>query len=202
MMKRFLVWAIAVMFCWNTGVYAGEVIKLPQPDLEASSASLLQLLNNRQSGRNYDKDKRIDDITLSEILWSARGINQYGKITIPTARNNQNIKVFVLRTNGIWLYNAAQNQLEKISDKNMLPYLAEKQDFILNAPVNLVYTSSDKIWGFAHAGSAYQNVYLYAQAKGLNTVIRGLPNDKKMAEALNLEPEEFTIAHQPVGYPK
>lgn len=201
-MKRVLVWAIAVMFCWNTGVYAGEIIKLPQPDLEAVSASLLQLLNNRQSGRSYDKDKRVDDITLSEILWSARGINQYGKITIPTARNNQNIKVFVLRTNGIWLYNAAQNQLEKISDKNMLPYLAERQDFILNAPVNLVYTSSDKVWGFAHAGSAYQNVYLYAQAKGLSTVIRGLPNDEKMAEALNLEPDEFTIAHQPVGYPK
>ena len=84
----------------------------------------------------------------------------------------------------------------------MLPYLAEKQDFILNALVHLVYTSSDKKWGFAHAGSAYQNVYLFATAQGLSTVIRGLPNDAEMAKALNLAPDEFTIAHQPIGYSK
>lgn len=84
----------------------------------------------------------------------------------------------------------------------MLPYLAEKQDFILNAPVHLVYTSSDKKWGFAHAGSAYQNVYLFVTAQGLSTVIRGLPNDAEMAKALNLAPDEFTIAHQPIGYSK
>ena len=117
-------------------------------------------------------------------------------------RYNQDLKVFVLDGTGAWLYNAKANQLEKVSNKNMLPYLAEKQDFILNAPVHLVYTSSDKKWGFAHAGSAYQNVYLFATAQGLSTVIRGLPNDAEMAKALNLAPDEFTIAHQPIGYSK
>lgn len=201
-MKKVLLVITVAMLGFNTNVFAGDIIKLPQPDLDSASASFLQLLNNRQSGRSYDKDKRVDDVTLSEILWCARGINQYGKITVPTALNSQNLKVFVLKTNGIWLYNASENQLEKISDRNMLPYLAERQNFIMDAPVNLVYTSSDKVWGFAYAGSAYQNVYLYAQAKGLDTVIRGLANDKKMAAALNLEPNEFTIAHQPVGYSK
>ena len=181
---------------------AAETKKLPEPDLNESSDSLLQIINSRQSGRSYNTDKRVDDETLSQILWSARGVNQYGKITIPTARNNQDLKVFVLDGKGAWLYNAKANQLEKVSNKNMLPYLAEKQDFILNAPVHLVYTSSDKKWGFAHAGSAYQNVYLFATAQGLSTVIRGLPNDKKMAQALNLNADEFTIAHQPIGYPK
>ena len=181
---------------------AAETKKLPEPDLNKSSDSLLQIINSRQSGRSYNTDKRVDDETLSQILWSARGVNQYGKITIPTARNNQDLKVFVLDGKGAWLYNAKANQLEKVSNKNMLPYLAEKQDFILNAPVHLVYTSSDKKWGFAHAGSAYQNVYLFATAQGLSTVIRGLPNDTEMAKALNLAPDEFTIAHQPIGYSK
>ena len=181
---------------------AAETKKLPEPDLNESSDSLLQIINSRQSGRSYNTDKRVDDETLSQILWSARGVNQYGKITIPTARNNQDLKVFVLDGKGAWLYNAKDNQLEKVSNKNMLPYLAEKQDFILNAPVHLVYTSSDKKWGFAHAGSAYQNVYLFATAQGLSTVIRGLPNDTEMAKALNLAPDEFTIAHQPIGYSK
>lgn len=181
---------------------AAETKKLPEPDLNESSDSLLQIINSRQSGRSYNTDKRVDDETLSQILWSARGVNQYGKITIPTARNNQDLKVFILDGKGAWLYNAKANQLEKVSNKNMLPYLAEKQDFILNAPVHLVYTSSDKKWGFAHAGSAYQNVYLFATAQGLSTVIRGLPNDVEMAKALNLAPDEFTIAHQPIGYSK
>lgn len=181
---------------------AAETKKLPEPDLNESSDSLLQIINSRQSGRSYNTDKRVDDETLSQILWSARGVNQYGKITIPTARNNQDLKVFVLDGKGAWLYNAKANQLEKVSNKNMLPYLAEKQDFILNAPVHLVYTSSDKKWGFAHAGSAYQNVYLFATAQGLSTVIRGLPNDAEMAKALNLASDEFTIAHQPIGYSK
>lgn len=181
---------------------AAETKKLPEPDLNESSDSLLQIINSRQSGRSYNTDKRVDDETLSQILWSARGVNQYGKITIPTARNNQDLKVFVLDGKGAWLYNAKANQLEKVSNKNMLPYLDEKQDFILNAPVHLVYTSSDKKWGFAHAGSAYQNVYLFATAQGLSTVIRGLPNDTEMAKALNLAPDEFTIAHQPIGYSK
>lgn len=181
---------------------AAETKKLPEPDLNESSDSLLQIINSRQSGRSYNTDKRVDDETLSQILWSARGVNQYGKITIPTARNNQDLKVFVLDGKGAWLYNAKANQLEKVSNKNMLPYLAEKQDFILNAPVHLVYTSSDKKWGFAYAGSAYQNVYLFATAQGLSTVIRGLPNDAEMAKALNLASDEFTIAHQPIGYSK
>lgn len=181
---------------------AAETKKLPEPDLNESSDSLLQIINSRQSERSYNTDKRVDDETLSQILWSARGVNQYGKITIPTARNNQDLKVFVLDDKGAWLYNAKANQLEKVSNKNMLPYLAEKQDFILNAPVHLVYTSSDKKWGFAHASSAYQNVYLFATAQGLSTVIRGLPNDAEMAKALNLAPDEFTIAHQPIGYSK
>lgn len=201
-MNKFFTISLAAFMLASAAANAAEIKKLPEPDLDAQSAPLMQLLNTRQSGRSYDADKRIDDTTLSEILWSAAGVNQYGKITIPTARNNQNLKVFVLDGAGAWLYKAKENQLEKVSDKNLLPYLAEKQDFILQAPVHLLYTSSDKMWGFAHAGSAYQNVYLYAAAKGLSTVIRGLPNDETVAKALNLGEDEFTIAHQPVGYPK
>lgn len=201
-MNKLFLNSFAAFMMMAVNVNAAEVKKLPEPDLEMQSAPLMQLLDERQSGRSYDADKRIDDTTLSEILWSAAGVNQYGKITIPTARNNKNLKVFVLNSNGAWLYKAKENLLEKVSDKNLLPYLAEKQDFILQAPVHLLYTSSDKMWGFAHAGSAYQNVYLYAAAKGLSTVIRGLPNDEVAAEALNLGEDEFTIAHQPIGYPK
>jgi len=185
----------------GAGVNAAEIKKLPQPDLNQQTPSLMELLNTRQSERIYDKSKKIDDQTLSEILWAAYGMNKYGKRTIATARNQQNMKVFVLQEDGVWFYNAHENQLEKISDENAIDYTAE-QKFVLDAPVHLVYTSSDTKWGNDHAGSAYQNVYLYATAKGLATVIRGLVDFDALHKALKLEDNEFVIVHQPIGYSK
>jgi len=202
MKKNLLSAALAATLAFNFSASAQEIKELPQPDLSMKTASLPELLNTRKSERSFDKDKRIDDQTLSEILWSAYGINEYGKRTIPTARNEQNLKIFVLQENGVWFYNAKDNQLEKISEENLLPYVGEKQEFVYDAPIHLLYTSSDSKYGSAHAGSAYQNVYLYATAKGLNTVIRGLINFDKLHEALKLSDEEFVIAHQPIGYAK
>ena len=184
----------------GASVNAAEIQKLPQPDLSQTTPSLMELLNTRQSERIYDKDKKIDDQTLSEILWAAYGINKNEKRTIATARNEQNMKVFVLRQDGIWYYNGYENQLEKISDENAIPFTAEQQAFVNDAPIHLVYTSSDQHWGHDHAGSAYQNVYLYATAKGLATVIRGLVNFDELHRALKLNEDEFVIAHQPIGY--
>lgn len=181
---------------------AAEIKKLPQPDLTQSSPSLMELLNTRQSERLYDKNKKIDDQILSEILWAAYGVNKNGKRTIATARNEQNMKVFLLQNDGVWFYNAQENQLEKISDENAVSYTAERQEFVYDAPVHLIYTSSDSHWGHDHAGSAYQNVYLYATAKGLSTVIRGLIDFDALHKALKLTDDEFVIAHQPVGYAK
>ena len=185
----------------GASVNAAEIKKLPQPDLNQQTPSLMELLNTRQSERIYDKNKKIDDQILSEILWSAYGINKNGKRTIATARNQQNMKVFVLQEDGVWFYNAQENQLEKISDENAIDYTAE-QKFVLDAHIHLVYTSSDTKWGNDHAGSAYQNVYLYATAKGLATVIRGLVDFDALHKALKLEDNEFVIVHQPIGYAK
>ena len=186
----------------GASVNAAEIKKLPQPDLLQNTPSLMELLNTRQSESIYDKDKKIDDQTLSEILWAAYGMNKNGKRTIATARNEQNLKVFVLQEDGIWFYNAPENQLEKISDENAIAYTAEQQKFVLDAPIHLIYTSSDTKWGNDHAGSAYQNVYLYATAKGLATVIRGLVDFDALHKALKLADDEFVIVHQPIGYAK
>lgn len=181
---------------------ADDIQKLPKPDLKQNSPTLMELINTRHSVRSFNKNRNIDAQTLSEILWVAFGVNQYGKRTIATARNEQNLKVFILREDGIWLYNGNDNQLEKISDENAIGYTAEKQEFAKDASLHLIYTSSDKHWGHDHAGSAYQNVYLYASSKGLATVLRGLINFEELHRALKLRDDEFVIAHQPLGYEK
>lgn len=191
----------AAFLAGSASAGAAEIKTLPEPDLNQPSPALMQLLNTRKSERSFDKNKKIDDQTLSEILWAAYGKNSYDRRTVPTAMNQKNLKVFVLGEDGVWIYNPDLNQLEKISDENVISYLA-KQDYVLDAPIHLVYTSSDKRWGYDHAGSAYQNVYLYATAKGLATVVRGFADFDALHDALKLSEEEFAIIHQPIGYPK
>lgn len=201
MQKRILSTMLATAISLGTA-QAQDIKNLPQPNLDQASPVLMTIINNRQSGRTYDKNKKVDEQTLSEILWVANGISKSGRRTIPTARNEQNLKVFVLAEDGIWLYNAQENRLEKISDENAVAYTGEQQAYVFDAPVHLIYTSSDKHWGHDHAGSASQNVYLYATAKGLSTVVRGLINYEALHKALHLTEQEFVISHQTIGYPK
>ena len=161
----------------------------------------MDAINKRASGRLYDKSRPVDDQTLSEILWVAWGMNTGGKRTIATARNQQNMKLYVLTPEAVWFYNAPENQLEKVLDKNLIP-LTATQEFVNDAPVHLLFAAKDDKWGRCHVGSAYQNVYLYATSKGLATVIRGLIDAEALTKELGLTDGEKVIAHQTVGWPE
>lgn len=180
--------------------WAGEVKQLPAPVI-TGGMPLMEAINARQSGRLYDKNKAVDDQTLSEILWVAWGRNTAGKRTIATARNQQNMALYVLTPTGTWIYQADKNALEKVNDKNLIP-LCDKQPFVKDAPVHLLFAAKDDKWGRAHVGSAYQNVYLYATSKGLATVIRGLIDDDALTAELDLPEGSRVIAHQTVGWPE
>lgn len=179
---------------------AGEVKQLPAP-VVTGGMPLMEAINARQSGRLYDKSKAIDDQTLSEILWVAWGMNTHGKRTIATARNQQNMGLYLLTTTGAWIYQAEKNALVKVNDKNLIP-LCDTQPFVKDAPVHLLYVAKDDKWGRCHVGSAYQNLYLYATSKGLATVIRGLIDDAALTTELGLTDGVRVIAHQTVGWPE
>lgn len=97
----------------------------------------MQAIDQRQSGRFYDKNRAVDDQTLSEILWVAWGANSHGKRTIATARNLQNMGLYLLTKDGTWKYDGQANTLEKVNDKNLIP-LCATQDFVNDAPVHLL----------------------------------------------------------------
>lgn len=174
-----------------------EVRKLPQPD---KSSELMQLLDKRHSSRSYS-NKPVSEQTLSDLLWAAFGINQKGTRTVPTAMNKQNLNVYVVYQNSIWSYDATANSLIKVSDEEISDYIA-KQDFVKDAPVNLIYTGSDKEFSSFHAGAAAQNVYLYATNKGLNTIVRAYIDKDELKDKLHLGREEFVIMNQVIGYPE
>lgn len=195
MLKKIFGGLIMAMITVN--VNAMEVKKLPDPD---KSSELMKLIDNRHSSREYS-NKDISEQTLSELLWTAFGINNRGTRTIATARNEQNLKVYVVYKNSIWSYDANANSLVKVSDEEVTEYIA-KQDFVRNAPVNLIYTGSDKDYSAFHAGSAAQNVYLYATSKGLNTIVRGYIDKDELKDKLRLDRDEFVIMNQVIGYPE
>lgn len=177
-----------------------ETKQLPMPDM-TGGMPLMQAIDQRRSERFYEPAKAVDDQTLSEILWVAWGVNTGGKRTIATARNLQNMMLFVLTKEGTWRYDGAANALVKENDKNLLPLCAQ-QEFVNDAPVHLLYAAKDDKWGRCHVGSAYQNVYLYATSKGLGTVIRGLIDADALTKELALPEGVKVIVHQCVGYPE
>ena len=178
-------------------VQAEEIKQLPQPD---KSSELMQLFDNRHSSREYS-NKDISEQTLSDLLWASFGINKKGTRTVPTAMNKQNLKVFVVYQNSIWSYDANANTLVKVSDEEISKYIA-KQDFVKDAPLNLIYTGSDKEYSSFHAGAAAQNVYLYATSKGLNTIVRAYIDKDELKDKLHLDRDEFVIMNQVIGYPE
>ncbi len=185
-----------------------EKIKLV-PAETTGGMPLMEALKKRQSERIYSS-KKLDDQTLSNLLWAAFGISreESGKRTAPTANNTQAMDVYVILETGAYKYIAEEHSLEPVSGKD-LRTLAGKQDFVYTAPVNLVYVSdysklksgSDKeIYSGAHAGFIGENVYLYCASAGLNTVIRAWVDKEPLSKELNLNENQKIVLAQTVGY--
>lgn len=193
-----LITTIALVLTLICSAQAQENIKkLPAPDIEGG-IPLMEAISRRQSQREFSP-KAIDDQTLSEILYTAWGVSHDGKRTIPTSMNKQNLDVYAVMANGIWLYDGLDNSLKQVSSQDIRSAFA-RQDYVKDAPLILVYTGTDDKNSPLHAGSAYQNVGLYAANRGLNNVVRGYFNRKPVAEALNLD-EEDVIISQALGWP-
>lgn len=197
MIKKILS-TLAVACCLSNAVSAQESIKkLPAPQTEGG-IPLMEAIQKRRTFREFSSEQ-IDDQTLSNILYAAWGISHDGKRTIPTSQNKQNLSVYAVLPDGVWLYDAANNQLTLASKDDLSPFL-NTQDFMQDAVLTLIYTGSDPKNSPMHAGSAYQNVGLYATSRGLNNVVRGWINREGIAKALNLGSEEIIIS-QTIGWP-
>lgn len=199
-MNKKILGVLALSFMFNhTLAHAAEVQQLPASKLSGGQP-LMEAMLNRKTIRDFS-DQAIDNQTLSEILWSAWGISHGEKRTIPTSQNKQNLKVYVTKADGTWLYNAKDNRLEQVSTQDLRALMA-KQDFVKTAPITLIFTGSDAKNSPMHAGSAYQNVGLYCASQGLGNVVRGYLDREAVEKALNLPSEEKVIITQTIGWPK
>ena len=196
-MKKILA-LLLVMTCFSYQAEASN-IKLPWPD-KLNPTTLMHALNFRQSTKNFDT-KEVDDKTLSSLLWAAWGLNRStGERTIPTAMNQKELSLYVFKKEGVYLYDAPGLSLNQIQDKDFRDIFLT-QEYMKNAPIVLVWTSTNKEYGPMHAGSSYQNVGLFAVAHKMGAVVRGYFDKAKVREALKLKPNEEVLISMAVGYP-
>ena len=187
-------------------------IKLLKPQTEGGRP-LMQVLQARSSSRSFSAEQLPPQV-LSNLLWTACGINRpdSGKRTAPSARNWQEIDIYVATADGLYLYDAPAHALKPVLAKDIRAATGS-QPFVGEVPVNLIYvadfsrmgmaTDDQKVFYSAAAtGFISQNVYLYCASEGLATVVRGLVNRPALAKAMNLRSDQQITLAQSVGYPK
>jgi nitroreductase len=197
-MKKLMI--LSAAFGLMSSAAFAETIELPTPQID-NGVSLYQALKDRHSVRAYS-NKPIDRQMLSNILWVAYGANREdGRRTIPTARNLKDLSVYVTDSEGTFLYDGEANTLTKVLDNSILN-LFQSQPFMANVPVVLIFTGSraDNDYAIMHAGSAYQNVELYAATNNLGCVVRALFDKDAVGKALNLPEDQRAIVSQAIGY--
>lgn len=188
------------------------MIALPTPQLD-NTFTLAGALQKRQTNREFSAQALSHEI-LSAILWCAFGVNrpQSGGRTAPSARNWQEIDVYVVMSEGTYRYEAREHALSLVLSAD-LRAATGTQDFVGVAPLNLVYIADfDKmtdttperriLYSAADTGMIVQNVYLYCAALGLACVVRGLVDRDKLKSVLGLRTSQQIILAHTVGYAK
>lgn len=175
--------------------------------------SLIQVLQKRKTIREFS-DRKLTLETLSHLLWAAWGINRPDGAhrTAPSAKNAQEIDIYVAMESGLYGFNPHAFTLAPIL-KDDIRAATGSQDFVPQAPINLVYVADmakmengprkeKKFYAALDTGFISQNVYLFCAAEGLATVVRGWVDRPALAQVMKLGPEQRIIAAQSVGYPR
>ncbi len=207
-----LAWALSMICAASAFAEEIKLILLPAPHVEGGRP-LMQVLKDRRSSRSFSPEKLSHQV-LSDLLWAAFGINRQdsGKRTAPSAVNRQEIDIYVAAADGLYLYDAKSQSLRVILPEDIRALTGE-QDFVAEAPVNLIYVADfsrmgtaskeeKELYSAADTGFISQNVYLYCASERLATVVRASIDRQTLAKAMNLRPDQKIILAQSVGRPK
>jgi len=187
-------------------------IQLLPPQTEGGKP-LMQALKERKSMRSFST-KELPLQVLSDLLWAASGINRpdTGGRTAPTAKNMQEIDIYVAKREGLYLFDPKANALVPVLAEDIRTFTGE-QSFVKDAPINLIYVTDHRkmenltgeqkdFYSATDTGFISENVYLFCASSGLATVVRGWINKLTLTKVMKLRPSQNIILAQTVGYPK
>ena len=187
-----------------------ESVTLP-PAQKTGGMPVMEAFQLRKSQRSFSS-KELSSQQLSNLLWAAYGINRPdGFRTVPAAKNWYEYDIYVLKSDGWFLYEVTKHALLKLGNEDLRVY-GGTQDFVKAAPVILVYVAdfgrmndtTDELRKFFSAvdvGYISQNVYLWCASEGLATIILGQVDKVKVREVLKLKPNQQVFLSQPVAFP-
>lgn len=114
---KFLLAAAALMLTFGSGqAQELKALKLSSPEKD-KGFSIMKSLSLRQSTKDTAKwsEKELSLQDLSNLLWAGNGVNREdGKRTAASAMNSQDVDIFVLLKDGVYVYDAANNTLNPV----------------------------------------------------------------------------------------
>ena len=199
-------------------------IQLPKPRMDGGK-SVLAALKDRRTLRGISQ-RKLPPQMLSDLLWAAFGVNrkagpfgQPGR-TAASASNSQEMDLYVVLPEGVYLYEAVPHRLVPVlaGDHRALVRRRRRRRRA-EAPVILVYVADIARYGKARlqepglrnpetqksyynvaTGLIAGNVYLFAASQGLAAWFHNC-NKAGLTAALKLRPEQRMLYAQTVGYP-
>ena len=187
------------------------VVSLSAPRTEGGMP-LFQALKERKSTKEFNKQP-VSSETLSNLLWAAYGVNrpESGMRTAPSAKNKQEVGVYVVTAEGAYLYDAAATQLKQVAAGDLRKATGSPES-AGGPPVELVYVADfrqsagkteeeNRLYAAITTGCIIQNVYLFCASEKLATVTRVVSNQDALVKALGLTKEQWPVMTQSVGFP-
>ena len=200
----------ALLAIATVAAQTGDVI-LPAPQTDGGKP-LLQALKERRTTRSF-AEQPLAPQQLSNLLWAAFGINRPdGHRTAPSARNWQEIDLYVALADGLYVYDAKGHALRRVLAQDVRA-LAGTHAHVREAPLTLIYVADEQRMGriddearrtyaAADTGFIAQNVYLFCASEGLGSVVFASIDRDRFAQAVGLRPEQRITLAQSVGFPK
>jgi nitroreductase len=201
-----------VLLCVAAAGTAFADVKLPDPRKDGGEG-VFALIEKRASGTRGEFPKgavSLDD--LSTILWAGSGRNRNdGGWTIPLAGGRPPyVKIYALRSDGVFLYVPNEHVLREISDKNALSDVTG-DGFVRDSSAVLIFVSDPSNLGnmanlnggnalaFVAAGAMSQNIYLAADSLGVSARYMVSMKADAVKRELKLRDDETPLAIMPLG---
>jgi SagB-type dehydrogenase family enzyme len=167
----------------------------------------MEAFANRKTNRDFTQEE-LTPQQLSNLLWAAAGVNRPdGRRTSPTARNAQQIEIYVINKDGAYLYLPTIHGLKMVASGDHRKSGASQERF-QDCPLMLILVANyDKMEGFSEeskaiyegtdTGNVSQNIYLYCASEGLATCALGSIHRDKLKDLLGFNGK--AILGQSVG---
>ncbi len=162
------------------------------------------------SSRRFRLSDEADLQLLSDLLWTAWGYITPKRRSAPSSHNWQEIELWLLLPEGVFVYDAVGNRLVARSDDD-LRAASGVQEYVATAPLHIVLVAEkSKVTGktpqgvmetiFTDSGYICQNIYLFCASEGLATVSRAWIDRPALAGKLGLGPTQAITLVQTVGW--